>query len=90
MNKTFFLVLILIILCSSVFATSTYSFQEKRYLAVNHLFGNYYRVPLMLGSYNTGIVIMKDNPLDSFWYACFPINNQNYSHRCSVCGACNQ
>jgi len=76
----------LVLILSSVFALT----RDEYTLAVNTLVGNQLRVPLMLGSYNTGIVITKDKPTDSFWYACFPIiNNSQYNYYCNVCRSCN-
>ena len=84
--KRFLFLLILFMLVSSVFAFT----QTQRLEAINYMVGNTYRVPLMLGSYNTNIILVKQNPMDSFWFACFPTKiNSEYTHVCNVCEACN-
>lgn len=86
MNKFFYILIGLILISSSVFSLT----RDEYVLAVNTLVGNQLRVPLMLGTYNTGIVITKDKPTDSFWYACFPINNNpKFNYSCNVCRSCN-
>lgn len=84
--KMFLCLLIFLILVSSVFAFT----QTQKLEAINYMLGNANHLPIMLGSYNTNILFVKQKPTDSFWFACFPItNNPNYSHACNVCEACN-
>jgi hypothetical protein len=86
MNKLFFVLIGLVLISNSVFALT----REEYSLAVNTFTGNQLRVPLMLGTYNTGIVITKDKPTDSFWFACFPVfNNPQFNYSCLPCRSCN-
>jgi len=86
MNKIMYILIGLILVSSSVLALN----RDEHILAVNTLVGNQLRVPLILGTYNTGIVITKDKPTDLIWYACFPIkNNLKFNYSCNVCEACN-
>lgn len=84
--KTITILLTLILLSSSVIALT----QNQQTIINNSFNGNQLRLPLILGTYNTGIVITKDKPTDSFWYACFPLkNNLKYNYYCNVCRSCN-
>ena len=84
--KTITILLTLILLSSSVIALT----QNQQTIINNSFNGNQLRLPLILGTYNTGIVITKDKPTDSFWYVCFPIkNNPNYNYSCNICRSCN-
>jgi hypothetical protein len=83
--KTMILLLTLILLSSSVLALT----QNQQTIINNSFNGNQLRLPLILGTYNTGIVITKDKPTDSFWYACFPVTSPNYNYYCNICRACN-
>ena len=84
--KTITILLTLILLSSSVIALT----QNQQTIINNSFNGNQLRLPLILGTYNTGIVITKDKPTDSFWYACFPLkNNPNYNYSCNICRSCN-
>ena len=75
--------LIILLLTTNVFAIT----QNE----INNFFvGNQLRKPLLLGSYNTGIIVTKDNPINDYWYVCFPIkNNPNYNYSCNICRSCN-
>jgi len=85
-NKFLILLISLILISNSVLALT----QNEYDLAINTFTGNQLRIPLILGTYNTGIVITKDKPTDSFWYACFPIkNNPQYNYYCNPCRSCN-
>ena len=55
---------------------------------LNTLLGNPLRIPLYLGEYNTGLIITKKNPIDSFWYICEPISSNKYTHQCKICNGC--
>lgn len=84
--KTITILLTLILLSSSVLALT----QNQQTIINNSFNGNQLRLPLILGTYNTGIVITKDKPTDSFWYACFPLkNNPQYNYSCNICRSCN-
>ncbi len=84
--KTITILLTLILLSSSVIALT----QNQQTIINNSFNGNQLRLPLILGTYNTGIVITKDKPTDSFWYACFPLkNNPQYNYSCNICRSCN-
>ena len=84
--KTITILLTLILLSSSVIALT----QNQQTIINNSFNGNQLRLPLILGTYNTGIVITKDKPTVSFWYACFPLkNNPQYNYSCNICRSCN-
>ena len=84
--KTIAILITLILISSSVIALT----QNQQTIINNSFNGNQLRLPLILGTYNTGIVITKDKPTDSFWYACFPIqNNPKFNYKCNICEACN-
>lgn len=86
MNKLFVILIALILVSSSVLALT----RDEYTLAVNTLVGNQLRVPLILGTYNNGIVITKDKPTDLTWFACFPIkNNPKFNYNCLPCRGCN-
>jgi len=86
MNKIVYFLIALILILSVGFSMT----QTEKVLAINTFTGNQLRVPLILGTYNTGIVITKDKPTDLIWYACFPIkNNLKFNYSCNVCEACN-
>ena len=81
-KKILVVLLIGLMLSSGVFALTP---KEK---ALNYLFGNPLRLPIIEGS---DIIITKANPVDSFWYICKPVLNCSnpYTHKCSMLGGNN-